>query len=105
MSSTQQHNGTLATDVVVYLCLLGISGLQILLAYSGSPGKGLVARLLLVAALQAGIAVLFFMHLRSERRSLVVFVAIFTLFVLAAMQYGWSDSFRLVHGVPYAHVQ
>jgi heme/copper-type cytochrome/quinol oxidase subunit 4 len=105
MSSTQQHSRGLGTDIVIYLCLLGIAGLQIVLAYSGSPGRGLVGRLLVVAAVQAGIAVLFFMHLRAERRSLLVFVAVFTFFVLSCMQFSWSDSFRLIHGVPYAHMQ
>jgi caa(3)-type oxidase subunit IV len=104
MSSAEQHSSGLGTDIVVYLCLLGIAGLQIVLAYSGSAGRGLMVRLLIVAAVQAGIAVLFFMHLRAERRSLLVFVAIFTLFVLAAMQYSWTDSFRIINGVPFAHL-
>ena len=41
---------------------------------------------------------MFFMHLGSEKRGFVIFVAVFTLFVLAAMQYGWTDSFRMMLG-------
>lgn len=104
MSSGEQPRGGLGTDVVVYLCLLGIAGLQIVLAYSGNEGRGLAARLLIVAIIQAFIAVLFFMHLRAERRSLVMFIAVFTLFVLAALQYGWTDSFRIINGVPFTHL-
>jgi heme/copper-type cytochrome/quinol oxidase subunit 4 len=95
MSSAEKQRGGLGTEIVVYLCLLAISGLQIILAYNGD-GKGLFVRLLVVASIQAVLAVLFFMHLRAERRSLIVFVAIFTLFVLAALNYGWPDSFRLL---------
>jgi caa(3)-type oxidase subunit IV len=95
MSTAEKHRGGLGTDIIVYLCLLAIAGLQIILAYSGS-GKGLLVRLLVVASVQALVAVLFFMHLRAERRSLVVFIAIFTLFVLASMNFGWPDSFRLL---------
>ena len=45
---------------------------------------------------------LFFMHL-SENRGLMWFVLIFTVAVILGMQYGWTDSFRLSDGVPWAH--
>jgi heme/copper-type cytochrome/quinol oxidase subunit 4 len=105
MNSPHGRSGGLVTDVLVYLCLLGIAGLQIVLAYSGTPGRGLLGRLLIVATVQAGVAVLFFMHLRAEPRSLLIFIAVFALFVLATMQFGWTDSFRLINGVPYAHLR
>jgi hypothetical protein len=41
------------------------------------------------------------MHL-AENRGLFWFVAPFTVFVLLAMQYGWTDSFRLSAGAPWA---
>jgi heme/copper-type cytochrome/quinol oxidase subunit 4 len=101
--STSEKSGGMGKDIVIYLCLLAMAGLQIVLAYTGAPGEGLFTRLLIVACVQAAVAVLFFMHLSSERRSLVVFVAVFTLFVLLTMQYGWTDSFRMMNGVPFAH--
>jgi len=105
MSTSEQHSPGLGRDIIVYLCLLALAALQIIQAYSASgEGRGLAARLLVVATIQALIAVLFFMHLSSERSSLVWFVAIFTLFVLVAMQYGWTDSFRIKNGVPFAHL-
>jgi heme/copper-type cytochrome/quinol oxidase subunit 4 len=103
MNAAEKQSSGLGKDIVIYLCLLGMAGLQIVLAYTGSAGEGLFARLLVVAGVQALIAVLFFMHLGAERRSLVVFVAVFTLFVLATMQYGWTDSFRMINGAPFAH--
>jgi caa(3)-type oxidase subunit IV len=102
MNTGKQQSGELRKDIIVYFCLLAISVLQFAQAYSSGEGRGLMARLLIVAAVQALIAVLFFMHLRSERRSLILFVAIFVLFVLATMNYGWPDSFRLLGGVPFA---
>jgi heme/copper-type cytochrome/quinol oxidase subunit 4 len=103
MNAAEKQSSGLGKDIVIYLCLLGMAGLQIVLAYTGSAGEGLFAHLLVVAGVQALIAVLFFMHLGAERRSLVVFVAVFTLFVLATMQYGWTDSFRMINGAPFAH--
>ena len=103
MNTADKPSSGLGKDIVIYLCLLGMAGLQVVLAYTGSAGEGLFARLLAVAAVQALIAVLFFMHLGAERRSLLVFIAVFTLFVLATMQYGWTDSFRMMNGAPFAH--
>jgi cytochrome c oxidase subunit IV len=102
MNTVEKQSG-LGKDIVIYLCLLAMAGLQIVLAYTGSAGEGLFTRLLIVACVQASVAVMFFMHLSTERRSLVVFVAVFTLFVLVTMQYGWTDSFRMINGVPFAH--
>jgi hypothetical protein len=42
------------------------------------------------------------MHL-SANRGLMWFVLIFTVAVILGMQYGWTDSFRLSDGVPWAH--
>jgi hypothetical protein len=44
---------------------------------------------------------LFFMHL-ADNRGLLWFVVIFNVFVLLAMQFGWTDAFRLSSGVPWA---
>jgi len=106
MNVARKQSGGLTTDVIVYLVLLAMAGLQIIVAYGSSAGgEGLAARMLVIAFAQATIAVLFFMHLRWEKRTLVISIAVITLFVLAAMQYGWSDSFRLLNGVPFAHLR
>jgi hypothetical protein len=42
------------------------------------------------------------MNLASENRNAMIGFAVFTLFVLAAINYGWTDSFRILLGVPYA---
>jgi caa(3)-type oxidase subunit IV len=105
MNPAEKHSGSLTTDVIVYLVLLGISGLQIILAYSyHGGGERLAGRMLVVAFVQAAIAVLFFMHLRWENRAMAVSIAVVSLFVLISLQYSWTDSFRLLHGVPFAHM-
>jgi heme/copper-type cytochrome/quinol oxidase subunit 4 len=57
--------------------------------------------MLIVACIEAALGLLFFMHL-SENRGLLWFVVIFAVFALLAMQYGWTDSFRIAHGAPWA---
>ena len=102
MTTAEAHkNSGMGKDLVVYLCILALAGLQFVLAYQNISASQMFVRMLSVAVIEAALALLFFMHL-SENRGLLWFVAIFTIFVLLAMQYGWTDSFRLSDGVPWA---
>jgi heme/copper-type cytochrome/quinol oxidase subunit 4 len=92
----QKHEG-IGKYVVVYLCILALAGLQFVIAYQNITASQMFRRMLSVALVEAGVAVLFFMHLWAEKRGFLLFVVIFTVFVLLTMQYGWTDSFRLVH--------
>jgi cytochrome c oxidase subunit IV len=85
--------GSLKTDLMVYVGILAMAALQIFMAYH-SPG---VIRMLLVAAIQAFLAVMFFMHLRYEKATLRLALIPATLFVLVMMNMVWSDSYRLLH--------
>jgi len=54
--------------------------------------------MLIVAFLEAGLAVLFFMHLGSEDRRFRYSIAFLAIFVLLTMQCGRPDSFRMLRG-------
>jgi cytochrome c oxidase subunit IV len=86
----------------VYVCLLALAGLQFVIAYQNIGASQMFSRMLMVAVVEAGLAVMSFMHLWAEKRGFLVFVAVFTIFVLLTMQYGWTDSFRMQVGVPFA---
>lgn len=88
-------------DLIIYVCLLALAGIQFVIAYQNISAGQMFARMLVVALIEASLALLFFMHL-SENRGLLWFVVIFNVFVLLAMQYSWTDSFRLSGGVPWA---
>ena len=88
--------GSLKTDLTVYVVILALAGVQIFMAYHG----GGVIRMLVVAAIQAFLAVMFFMHLRDEK-SLRLALIPATLFVLVMMNMVWADSFRLIHMKPF----
>jgi caa(3)-type oxidase subunit IV len=103
MTTADTHaNRGLGKDVAVYVCLLVLAGIQFVIAYQDISLSQMFVRMLSVAVLEAGLALLFFMHL-SENRGLMWFVLIFTVAVILGMQYGWTDSFRLSDGVPWAH--
>jgi caa(3)-type oxidase subunit IV len=89
-------------DLAVYLCLLALAALQFVIAYQNIDASQMLTRMLTVAIVQAGLAVMFFMHLWTEKRGFVLCVLISTIFVLLAMQYGWTDSTRMVTGAPFS---
>ena len=93
---SSKSSGRIGQDLIVYVCILAIAGLQFVVAYSNLSSQQMVVRMLILAIIEALLGVLFFMHLKAENRAFVVSVAVITLFVLAAMQYSWTDSFRLI---------
>lgn len=101
MSTPTQANDSLKTDLVVYLCILALSGVQVVMAYQHAEGTQLLVRMLAVAVIQAGLAVMYFMHLRSEQRNLRLALIPATIFVMLMMNMIWSDSFRLLRMNPF----
>lgn len=87
---------------VIYICLLILASLQFYIASLNLDTTAMFARMLFVAIAEAGLAIMFFMHLWAEKRGFLLFVIIFTGFVLIAMQYGWTDSTRMDVGAPYS---
>jgi caa(3)-type oxidase subunit IV len=88
--------------IAIYICILILAALQFVIAYSHIDTTAMFARMLLIALAEAGLALMFFMHLWAERRGFLLFVVVFTGFVLLAMQYGWTDSYRMEIGAPYS---
>jgi heme/copper-type cytochrome/quinol oxidase subunit 4 len=105
MAVAEQHKTTTRGKyLIVYVCLLALAGIQFVIAYQNIDADQMFVRMLIVACVEALLAVLIFMHLWAESRGFVIFVAVFTIFVLLAMQYGWTDSFRMEHGgAPYSN--
>ena len=101
-TAEERKNGGIGKDLAVYLCLLVLAGLQFVIAYQNIDASQMFLRMLMVALVEAGLAVMFFMHLWAEKRGFLLFVAIFTIFVLLTMQYGWTDSFRMLVGAPFS---
>ncbi|MGA8617074.1 MAG: cytochrome C oxidase subunit IV family protein [Candidatus Sulfotelmatobacter sp.] len=102
MTTADTHaSGGMTRDLIVYVCMLALAGLQFVIAYQDISTKQMFVRMLAVAVVEAGLALLYFMHL-ADNRGLRWFVLTFTVAVLLGMQYGWPDAFRLSNGVPWA---
>ncbi len=102
MATTELHRSSgIKRDAAVYVCLLVLAAIQFVIAHQDISASQMFVRMLTVAIVEAGLALLYSMHL-SENRGLKWFVLIFTVAVILGMQYGWTDSFRLSNGVPWA---
>jgi cytochrome c oxidase subunit IV len=80
----------------VYLALLVLTALQFVIGYQSLEGSQMAVRMLTFAVIETILVVLFLMNLGFEKRVFVKFVVFFMLFVLATMNYIWTDSFRLL---------
>lgn len=82
--------------LAVYFLLLVITALQFLIGYRNVAGMEMVVRMLTFGGIETIVIVLFMMNLSAEKRNFLKFFAYFMLFVLAAMNWIWTDSFRLL---------
>jgi len=101
MQTVEKQRG-IGKYLIVYLCMLVISAIEVAIAYRHIDGVQMVAQMMALVILSAGLGIMFFMNLAMEKRSMIIAAAIFALFVLGTINYGWTDSFRLVSGAPFS---
>jgi|SRR5450631_1679818 cytochrome c oxidase subunit IV len=104
MQTVEKQSG-IGKYVIVYLCMLAIAAAEVAVAYQHIDGMQMVAQMMALVILGAGLGIMFFMNLATEKRSMIIAAAIFTLFVLGAINYGWTDSFRVRSGAPFSTYQ
>jgi cytochrome c oxidase subunit IV len=102
MTASAKSGNVIPKYLPVYFILLAIAGLEVFLAYQNLPTVSLLVVLLGLALCSAALAVMYFMHLLQERRSLFLSLIPAAIFVLLMMNMIWSDSFRLLHFRPFA---
>jgi len=88
--------GSLTTDLIVYAVILVLACVQVFLL------RGHLVPMLSVALIQAVLALMFFMHLGSEKPALRLALIPGTLFVLVMLNMIWADSYRLITMKPFA---
>lgn len=82
--------------LTVWIGLLAIVGVEVALTYAGLARGELLAALLALALLEAGLGVMYFMHLRYERRLLFWSLIPTLIFVLVMMNHLWRDAARMI---------
>lgn len=94
--STDEYRG-MGRYVGIWIALLGIAGIEVFLTYTRLSTHRLLAGLFVLALIEAGIALAYFMHLKYERSSLVWTVIPAVIFVLLMMNQIWPDAYRLAN--------
>jgi len=82
--------------LAVYVALLIITAVQFVIGYQNIEGSQLIVRFLTFAVIETILVIFFFMNLGSETPGFIKFFIYFMVFVLATMNYIWTDSFRLL---------
>ena len=93
MSSPQ--NSGIKPYLGIWIGLICIVGIEVFLTYRNLSLRALIASLLVLAFIEAGIAILYFMHLKYEKPALFWSLIPATLFVLFMMNQLWPDAYRL----------
>jgi cytochrome c oxidase subunit 4 len=97
MTAIARRRGpTMKLYVVVWISLILIVGIEVFLTYESLPARTLLACLLALALIEAGLGVMYFMHLKYERPSLFWSLIPYLLFALVMMDHFWPDALRLM---------
>ena len=63
-----KYSDSMGKYIVIYLCILVIAALQFAIAYQHIGSAENFERMLFLALVEGGLAIMFFMHLWAERR-------------------------------------
>ena len=85
----------MAKNVVIWAVMLAIVALEVAVTYQRPSMPVLIGTLLLLAAVQAFLGLMYFMHLRHERAVLGWTLVGALIFVLALMNQLWPDALRV----------
>lgn len=81
--------------VVLWAGMLGIVVVEVVLTYAHLRPLALTIALLALAVIEAGVALMYFMHLKYERRILFWSLIPGLVFVLVMFDHFWPDAFRV----------
>jgi heme/copper-type cytochrome/quinol oxidase subunit 4 len=90
------HDPGMRFNIAIWIGLLAIAGVEVFMTYRGLSTHRLLAVLLILAFVEAGIGLLYFMHLKFERPSLLWSFVISVVFVILMMNQLWPDAYRMV---------
>ncbi len=103
MQETMEHGHVeSATRLFLYVWfwLLGLTGVEVFLAYENLAVKVMLTLLMTLSIVKASLIISYFMHLRFERRSLVLILMPAMVFVVGMLFVFFPDSLRLLEMRP-----
>ena len=96
MTAPAQGEPGMKLYLMVWIGLILIVAVEVSLTYAGLPPATLLSALLALAAVEAGLGAMYFMHLRYEKRALFWCTIPPLIFVLIMLNHLWRDAHRLV---------
>ena len=96
MTDPKQQPG-MKEYIAIWVGLLCIVGIETFLTTLQLSTHRLLASLLLLAFIEAGIALLYFMHLKYEKPNLFWSLVPAVIFVLFMMNHIWPDAYRMLN--------
>ena len=95
-----QHAGSAKLFLYVWFWLLGLTGVEVFLAYEQLGVRLMLTLLMGLSIIKASLIISYFMHLRYERRSLALMLMPALVFVIMMLFVFFPDSLRLLHMRP-----
>ncbi len=96
-SSEHAHvEGSKKIFIAVWITLVMLTAVEVVLAYQHLPIKTMLAVLMSLSVVKASLIIAYFMHLRYERRSLVLTLMPALIFVIGMMFVSFPDGLRLL---------
>jgi len=95
------HAGSAKLFLYVWFWLLGLTGVEVFLAYEQLGVKLMLTLLMGLSIIKASLIISYFMHLRYERRSLALMLMPALVFVVAMLFVFFPDSLRLLQMRPH----
>lgn len=86
---------TMKTYLAAWAGMLLLVAVEVLATYAHPAVGTLLATLLVLALLEAAVALLYFMHLKYERRALLWWTVPLVVFALVMLDHVWPDAMRL----------
>jgi cytochrome c oxidase subunit 4 len=82
----EAHAGaSVGTNIAIWIGLVGITGLEVFLAYMALQPTLMLSLLVVLSVVKAGLIMSFFMHLKYEKFSLVLLLIPATIFCICMM--------------------
>jgi cytochrome c oxidase subunit IV len=101
MTAPATHEPGMRLYIAIWIGLIVIVGGEVFLTYAHLPTTTLLTGLLALAMIEAGLGVMYFMHLRFERKLLFWSTVPPLIGVLIMLNHLWRDAHRmLTHHFP-----
>jgi cytochrome c oxidase subunit IV len=98
---SESHGLTSKLTLTVWAWLLIITGIEVFLAYIQFSVHVMLVLLMVLSLVKATLIIAYFMHLRFEKRTLVLTLIPALVVVVSTLSVFFPDSIRLLHMKPW----